>query len=115
MSDIDDIKAAVDEWNNGLDSGDLERMIASCDPETVTCNNGVPTTVDTQAIRDKYAPRIAAAHITSGFEYEHIKIYCNMAIVVGHFTGEMKDKVTGQARNAEGRLVIVYLRVEDGS
>lgn len=115
MSDIDDLKATVEEWNNGLDGGDIERMIATCDPKTVTCNNGIPTKVGTQAIRDKYNPLIAAYNIKSSWEYEHINIHGDMAIITGFFTGEMTDKNTGDVRSGEGRLVIVYRRVEDGS
>lgn len=115
MSDIEDLKAAVDEWNEGLDSGDIERMLATCDPETVTCNNGVPTKVGTQAIRDKYEPRIATYNIKSGWEYEYIKLYGDMAIITGFFTGEMTDKKTGEVRGGSGRLVLVYRRIEDGS
>jgi len=114
MSAIDHIKAAVDEWNNGLDGGDIERMIATCDPKTVTVNNRQPITVGTQAIRDKYLPRIAEADIKSGFDYEHIEVYGDVAIVVGHFTGEMKNKTSGDVRTAEGRLVLVYRRIEGG-
>jgi len=113
--DIEDIKAAVNEWNNGLDSGDLDRVIATCDPDAVTCNQGVQTVVGTQGIRDKFAPRIAAATIKSGFDYEHIKVYGDVAVVVGYFSGEMTDKASGDVRTSGGRLVIVYRRVEDGS
>jgi len=115
MNDIQNLKAAVNEWNEGLDSGDIERMIASCDPEAVTCNNGVPTKVGTQAIRDKYKPLIAAYHIESKWEYEHIKVYGDMAIITGFFGGQMTDKETGDVRGGEGRLVIVYRRSDDGS
>ena len=115
MSDIDDIKAAVDEWNHGLDSDDMERMIASCDLNAVTCNNGVPTKVGTKAIRDKYEPLIAAYHIKSEWEYEHVEVYGDMAIVVGNFGGQMTHKETGDVRGGSGRLVIVYRRIEDGS
>lgn len=115
MSDVDAIKAAVDEWNNGLDSGDLERMIATCDPDVVTCNNGQPTTIGTQAIRDKYAPRIAAAKIKSSYHYEHIRIFGDFAVVVGQFGGEMTDKISGKVRTAEGRLLIGYRRDDQGN
>ncbi|MEP0069746.1 DUF4440 domain-containing protein [Pyruvatibacter sp.] len=115
MSDIENIKAAIDEWNNGLDGGDIERMIASCDPEIITCNNGVPTKLGTQAVRDKYEPLIAGHHIKSGWEYEHIKIHGDMAIVSGFFTGRMTDKKTGDVRGGSGRLVLVYRRIKNGS
>lgn len=114
MSDIDDIKAAVDEWNNGLDGGDIERMIASCDSDVITCNNGQALTVGTQAIRDKYEPRIAAFDIRSTYDYEHIKIFGDFAVVVGEFGGEMTDKATGDTRGASGRLLIGYRRNEKG-
>lgn len=115
MSDIEGIKAAVNEWNLGLDGGDVERMIATCDPDVFTCNNGVHTKLGTQPIRDKYEPLIAGFHIKSGWEYEHIKVYGDMAIVSGFFTGEFTDKNTGDKRGGEGRLVLVYRRIEDGS
>lgn len=114
MSDIDDIKAAVNEWNNGLDGGDIERMIASCDNGVITCNNGQALTVGTQAIRDKYAPRIAAFDIKSSYDYEHIKVFGDFAVVVGEFGGEMTDKATGETRTAGGRLLIGYRRNEEG-
>lgn len=115
MSDIEDLKKTVDEWNEGLDSGDIERMIAICDPNVITCNNGAPTSVGTQAIRDKYNPLIATFHIKSGWEYEHIKISGDTATISGFFTGEMTHKETGDIRRGEGRLVIVYRRIEDGA
>lgn len=115
MSDIEDIKATVSEWTLGLDGGDTERMIATCDPDVFTCNNGVYTKLGTQPIRDKYDPLIAGFHIKSGWEYEHIKVYGDMAIVSGFFTGEFTDKNTGDKRGGEGRLVLVYRRIEDGS
>ncbi len=114
MNDINDIKAVVDEWNNGLDSGNLGRMVATCDPEVITCNNGQATTIDLQAIRDKYAPRIAASSIKSSFHYEHIKVFGDFAIVVGQFGGEMTDKVTGEVRTSGGRLIIGYRRDRNG-
>lgn len=115
MSDIENIKAAIDNWNNGLDSGDIERMIATCDPDAITVNNGQPTTVGSQAIRDKYVPRITAADITSGYDVEELKIFGDVAVVVGHFYGEMKNKATGEISNPGGRLVLVYCRIADGS
>ena len=115
MNDIENLETVVDEWNKGLDSGDLERMIATCDPEVVTCNNNVPTKVGTQAIRDKYSPLIEANHIKTGWEYEHIKILGDTAVISGFFTGEFTDKKTGDIRGGEGRLVIVYRRINDGS
>ena len=72
-------------------------------------------TVSVQAVRDKYIPRIAAARITSGFDYEHIEVFGDVAVVVGQFSGRMEDRQSGQVRNADGRLTIVYRRTDDGS
>jgi len=116
MTDVDGIKAAVDEWNNGLEGGNIERMIATCDPKNVTCNNGVPTKIGTQAIRDKYEPLIAAYNIKSEWEYENIQFYGDdMAIVTGFFGGQMTNKISGDVRSGSGRLALVYRRVTDGS
>lgn len=91
-------------------------MIASCDPNAITCNNSVETKVGTPAIRDKYDPLIAAYNIKSEWEYENIQFYGDdMAIVTGFFGGQMTDKKTGDTRGGSGRLVIVYKRAADGS
>ena len=115
MSDIEDIKAVIDTWNNGLDNGNIEQMITTCDPQVITLNNRQPMTVGSQAIRDKYVPRIEAADITSRFDIEHIELYGDVAVVVGEFGGEMKDKKTGEIRTPEGRLTLVYQRGTDGA
>ena len=115
MNDIDKVKAALDLWMSGLDAGDLERMIATCDPEVVVCNEHQPTTVGIQAIRDKYAPRIAAATFRSGFDIQHMRVYGDLAVVVGHFDVEMTDKSSGDKKSAEGRLALNYRRHPDGS
>lgn len=113
--DIDDVRYAVKEWLDGLDSGDLERMVATCDPEVLVCNERQPTTVGIQAVRDKYGPRIEASTFKSGFDIEHLKIYGDQALMVGYFTVEVTNKKTGQTGGAEGRLVLTYRRHPDGS
>ncbi len=115
MNDIKAVKAAVDEWNGGLDSGDLERMLATVDPEAVTCNENQPTAIGAQAVRDKYGPRMEVATFKSGWEYQHVSVHGDMAIVVGHFTAEITSKSTGEKSGGRGRLVIVYRRHPDGS
>lgn len=111
----DEIQAAIDEWNNGLDSGDIERMVASCDPDVMTINERQPVTVGTQAIRDKYNPRIAAAEITSGYDIEELQDYGDTVIVSGRFYGTMKMRDTGEVKTPEGRLVLGYKRDEAGA
>ena len=56
MSDIDDVKHALNEWLDGLDSGDLDRMLATVDPEAVTCNEHQPTGYGIEAVREKICP-----------------------------------------------------------
>ena len=56
MSDIDDVKAVLNDWMESLDSGDLERMVKTCDPEVVVCNERKPTTVGVQAITRSDGP-----------------------------------------------------------
>lgn len=114
MTQRREIQAAIDVWNNGLDNGDIEAMVSSCDPNCMTVNERQPVTVGLQAIRDKYNPRIAAAEITSGYDIEDLQFFGDVAIVSGRFYGTMKDRKTGGIRKPEGRLVLVYKRDETG-
>lgn len=114
MTERNEIQAAIDEWTHGLDSGDIERMVASCHPDVMTVNERQPVTVGTQAIRDKYNPRIAAAEITSGYDIEDLQIYGDTAIVSGRFYGTMKMRDTGEVKKPEGRLVLGYKRDQTG-
>ncbi len=98
MSVREEIQTAINEWNNGLDNGDIERMVASCHPEVMTVNERQPVTTGTQAIRDKYNPRIAAAEITSGYDIEELQVYGDPAIVSGRFYGTMKMRDTGEVK-----------------
>ncbi|WP_299477772.1 nuclear transport factor 2 family protein [uncultured Roseibium sp.] len=115
MDDKDAVMAALNDWMEGLDSGDLERMVKTCDPEVVVCNERQPTTVGIQAIRDKYGPRIEANTFRSGFEIEHFKVYGDQALMVGHFTVEFTEKKTGRKGGGAGRLVLTYRKHPDGS
>jgi len=115
MTEREEIQAAINEWNNGLDSGDIERMVASCHRDVMTVNERQPLTVGTQAIRDKYNPRIAAAEITSGYDIEDLQFYGDTAIVSGRFYGTMKMRDTGEVKKPEGRLVLGYKRDETGA
>lgn len=115
MSDIDDVKHVLNEWLEGLDDGDLERMIATCDPEAVICNEKQPTTVGVQAVSDKYGPRIEAGTFKSGFDIDHLKVYGDLALIVGSFSVEFTDKATGQKGGGQGRLALIYRRHPDGS
>ncbi|MEP2784725.1 MAG: DUF4440 domain-containing protein [Pseudoruegeria sp.] len=115
MTEHEEIELAIAEWNGGLDGGDIERMVASCHPDAMTINERQPVTVGTQAIRDKYNPRIAAAEITSGYDIEDLQFYGDTAIVSGRFYGTMKMRDTGEVKKPEGRLVLGYKRDETGA
>lgn len=115
MSEVKKIEAAIHEWNNGLDNGDIEAMVSTLHANVMTVNEGQPVTVGSQAIRDKYNPRIAAAEITSGFDIEELQFFDNVAVVSGHFYGTMKMRDTGDIRKPSGRLVLVYQRNEAGA
>ena len=115
MTQRKEIEAAISAWNNGLDAGDIEAMVSVCHPDTVTVNEGQPVTIGTQAIRDKYNPRIAAAEITSGYDIEQLQFFGDVAVVSGRFYGTMKMRDTGDIRKPEGRLVLVYKRDDDGA
>jgi len=110
-----EIEAIINTWNSGLDGGDIEQMVSTCHPNVMTVNERQPVTVGTTAIRDKYNPRIAAAEITSGYDIEDLQFYGDVAIVSGRFYGTIKMRDTGDVRNPEGRLVLVYQRDDTGA
>ncbi|MGG9998770.1 YybH family protein [Pseudovibrio ascidiaceicola] len=114
MSDDENIKSTLSEWLQGLDSGDLERMIGTVDPDAVICNDHRSTGYGIQAVRDKYAPRIEAMTFKSGFEIEHMKVFDGFAVIVGHFTVEATNKTSGEKNSGEGRLLLVYRKHNDG-
>ncbi|MEO1138140.1 MAG: DUF4440 domain-containing protein [Pseudomonadota bacterium] len=115
MSVRQDIQAVIDTWNGGLDGGDIEQMVSTCHPDTVTVNERQPVTIGTKAIRDKYVPRIQAAEITSGFDIETLTEFGDTVVVVGRFHGTMKMRDTGETRSPEGRLALVYQRDQNGA
>lgn len=114
MREYEEIQAAINAWNNGLDAGDIDAMVNTCHPNVITVNERQPVTVGSQAIRDKYNPRIAAAEITSGYDIEQLQVFGDTAVVSGHFYGTMKMRDTGEVRSPKGRLVLVYQRDEAG-
>ncbi|WP_299504379.1 hypothetical protein [uncultured Roseobacter sp.] len=95
MTEREEIEAIINQWNGGLDGGDIERMVNTCHPDVMTVNERQPVTVGTQAIRDKYNPRIAAAEITSGYDIEDLQFYGDTSVVCGRFYGTMKMRDTG--------------------
>ncbi|WP_299738851.1 DUF4440 domain-containing protein [uncultured Roseobacter sp.] len=115
MTEREEIEAIISQWNGGLDGGDIEQMVNTCHPDVLTVNERQPVTMGTQAIRDKYNPRIAAAEITSGYDIEDLQFYGDTAVVCGRFYGTRKMRDTGDVRSPEGRLVLVYKRDETGA
>lgn len=112
--DLEEVKHALNEWLDGLDEGDLERMVRTVDPDVVLCNEHQQTGHGIQAVRDKYGPRIEGATFKSGYDVEHIRVYDGFALIVGHFTVETTDKATGQKGGGRGRLLLVYRKHADG-
>ncbi|TQV73256.1 YybH family protein [Denitrobaculum tricleocarpae] len=115
MNDKDAINAALNQWLTSLDSGNLQGMLDTCDPEVVVANENTPTTIGLDAIRDKYAPRIAALRFKSGFETEHLAVYGDFAVLIGHFEAQTTNKKTGEIGGGSGRLGLIYRRHPDGS
>ncbi|MGR3274072.1 YybH family protein [Acaryochloris marina NIES-2412] len=114
MNDIEKLKATLDEWNAALDSGDIERLAATCDPDLIICNEHSPTSIGLQALRDKYAPRLEALTFKSDVEINEIKIFGDFAIMVTHFDVKTTHKETGEQGGGAGRLVIGYRRDDNG-
>lgn len=115
MNDKDAIKAMLNQWLTSLDKGDLQGMLDTCDPEVVVANQNTPTTIGIEAIREKYAPRLAAATFKSGFEIEHLAVYGDFAVLIGHFDVQMTNKESGETGGGSGRLGLNYRRHPDGS
>jgi len=111
----EEIEAVINSWNNALHAGDIEAMVNTCHPDTMTVNEHQPVTVGVLGIRDKYIPRIEAADITSGYDIEDLQFFGAIAVVSGRFYGTMKMKETGELRSSEGRLVLVYQRETNGA
>jgi len=115
QKDIQDVTDTLYLWMESLDKGDLDQLVATCDPEAITCNERQATTVGSEAIREKYAPRIASATFKSEFDLQQIKVYGDMAIIIGIFNTKMTSKESQMESSAQGRLVLVYRRHDDGS
>lgn len=115
MTDQDAIKSVLDQWLTSLDSGNLQGMLDTCDPEVITANDRTPTTIGVEAVATKYGPRIEAANFQSGFDIEHMAIYGDFAIVMGHFDVTMTNKQSGEKGGGSGRLALGYRRHPDGS
>ncbi len=115
MSDIQQLHKALDDWNRALDTGDLEALVASCDPEVIICNERQPTTVGVQALRDKYGPRMQAATFKSTVEVLETRVFGDFAVLVSNFNVKVTDKKTGEVGGGAGRLVIGYRRDENGA
>jgi len=115
MNDIENIKHELSEWIQGLDEGNLERIVASCDENLVICNEWSAISHWHEAVRKKYGPLIENFDIISKFDIQHIDVQGDMAILVGHFINDLTEKSSGQKRGWEWRLIIVYRRQNDGS
>lgn len=114
MSDIEEIHAAVEQFNAALDSGSIEALAATGHADVIICNEHQPTTVGVQALIDKYAPRMEAFSFKSWSEITEIKFFGDFAVVVANFNVQSTNKETGEAGGGKGRVVLGYIRDENG-
>lgn len=114
MTDLQQLYAALDEWNAALDSGDIDRLLATADPNVVICNERQPTTVGLQALRDKYAPRIEAFHFQSSVDVHETEFFGDFAVMVLSFDVKMTHKQSGEQSGGAGRLVLGYRKDAKG-
>ena len=114
MNDIDKLKAALDEWNAALDSGDIDRLVATCDPDVIVCNENTPTTVGVSFIRDKYASRMKQFDFESKVDIKEIQLFGDFAVLVTHFDVKAVHKETKEVGGGKGRLVIGYRKDQHG-
>lgn len=115
MSDIQKLNEALDEWNAALDGGDIDRLVATADPKIIICNERQPTTIGLQALRDKYAPRIAAFNFKSSVEVHETEFFGNFAIMVVTFDVHTTHKESGEQGGGSGRLILGYRKDENGN
>jgi len=114
VNDIQKLHATLDEWNAALDNGDIERLLATVDPDVIICNERQPTITGAQALRNKYAPRLAAYHFESKVIVHETKIFGDFAVMVLTFEVQTKDKKSGEQGGGKGRLVLGYRRDQQG-
>ena len=114
MSDIENVKATLADWMECLEKGDVEGLLATCDPSIIVANEGQETTVGIEAMRAKYTPRLAAYKMKSIYDLEHIAVYGDLAVMIGPFTNLVTDKKTGMQNEAKGRLALNYRRHANG-
>lgn len=115
MSDTENqLRAVLDEWNAALDAGDIDRLVATADPDVVICNEKTQHSVGADALRAKYAPRMELMSFQSKSDILDIKVFGDFAVMVLTFDVEMTNKQTGDKRNGKGRLVLGYKRNEKG-
>lgn len=115
MNDLEQLHAAVDEWNAALDCGDIDRLVATTDPDIMICNEYQPTIIGSQGLRDKYAPRLEAFHFKSTVDIHETKVFGDFAIMILTFYVKTTDKVTGKQGGGTGRLVLGYRRDPQGA
>ncbi len=105
---------SLDEWNAALDAGDIERLVATADPDIIICNERTPTTTGLKALRDKYVPRIEAFHFESTVEVHETKLFGDFAVMVLTFNVKTIEKTSGTVGGGTGRLVLGYRRDQSG-
>lgn len=109
-----EIEQALKQWMIALDSGDLDGLVACCDPEIIIANDGKATGFGLEAIRDKYGPRIEQFSTQSITNLQHLMIHNDIAIAVTQWSSTITDKKSHQTRNAGGRLLLNYRRNQAG-
>ncbi len=115
MSDVEDVKTAINTWMKCLDSGDLDGLLATVDPKIIMANEHQPTRRGIDQMRERYTALIANARTASTFDVEHLSVYGDFAVVVGHYTVGRRDKESGATQEVGGRLALNYRRHPDGS
>lgn len=114
MNDIDQLHAALDEWNAALDGGDIDRLVATADTNMIICNERSPTTVGSNALRDKYAPLIDAFHFKSTVDVHETQIFGDFGVMVLTFNVKTTHKESGEKGGGSGRLILGYRRDAQG-
>ena len=115
MNDAEQLHAALDEWNAALDGGDIDRLVATADPNIIICNERTPTSVGLTALRNKYAPRIEAFHFKSTVDVHETQIFGDFGVMVLTFKVKTTHKESGEEGYGSGRLILGYRRDAQGN
>jgi len=102
------LEREVKRWLDALDSGDVQGLVDCCDDEMITANEYHETAFGAEYTRKKYAPMLQMFKTDSSWVTEKASIHNDIAVIIGHWDTQAKNKETGEVNGMIGRLLLVY-------